>query len=296
MKTLSPPVLALAHPRPPWKQICDLHSLHSVSTFFLLRSTRSPSMAISSVLSVVSASHFPFSSPYHHLRRRAHPPISISTDPSHVDVLCLRDLLVSAGHSCHRFPVSAGEGLVEPADVGKLRTAIDHSFILVSVFCRARFLPSTATAVDDGSDETSVALGFENFFESNFWAPGPEHHLIGFGRAVSDIGLTASIHDVVVMPSLQKQGIGRKIVERIIRILTNKGIYDISALCSEKERFFFEACGFGKDPLDSTTMMYTRTPSTDQKDNFMVKTVGRMQLVVPHSLELYPSEKEHCGG
>ncbi|KAH0459473.1 hypothetical protein IEQ34_012287 [Dendrobium chrysotoxum] len=337
MKTLSPPVLDLAHPRPPWKQICDLHSLQSVSTFILLRSTRSPSMAISSLLSFVSASHLPFSSPYHHLRRRAHPPISISTDPSHVDVLCLRDLLASAGHSCHRFPASVGEGLVEPADVGKLRTAIDHSFILVSVFCRARFLPSTATAVDDGPDETSVALGFENFFESNFWAPGPDHHLIGFGRAVSDRGLTASIHDVVVMPSLQKQGIGRKIVERIIssserrvghatagdkpveedddvklscllcprwhvlqwtkqRILTNKGIYDISALCSEKERFFFEACGFGNDPLDSTTMMYTRTPSSDQKDNFMVKTVGRMQLVVPHPLELYPSEKEHCGG
>ncbi|RZS14797.1 hypothetical protein BHM03_00046539 [Ensete ventricosum] len=40
-----------------------------------------------------------------------------------------------------------------------------------------------------------------------------------------------------VIPSLQGQGIGRKIVERITRIITGRGIYDISALCSENERF-----------------------------------------------------------
>ncbi|XP_020589884.1 uncharacterized protein LOC110031154 isoform X3 [Phalaenopsis equestris] len=193
-------------------------------------------MAVSSLLSFVSAFHLPFSSPIHHLRRRAHPPISISTSPSHVDVLRLRDLFASAGHSCHRFPASVGEGPVELADLGKLQRAIYHSFILVSVFCRAMFLPSTGAAIEERSDETSAALGFEHFFERSFWAPGPDHHLIGFGRAVSDGGLTASIHDVVVIPSLQKRGIGQKIVEKIIRILTNKGIYDISALCSEKER------------------------------------------------------------
>lgn len=130
-----------------------------------------------------------------------------------------------------------------------------------------------------------MAIGFQDFFESNFRAPGPDHHLIGFGRAVSDRGLTASIHDVVILPSLQKRGIGRKIVERIIRILTNKGIYDISALCSEKERIFFEACGFGKDPLDSTTMMYTRTTSIGQEGKFVLRTAGLLQLVVPPFLE-----------
>lgn len=161
-------------------------------------------MAISSLLSIVSASHFPFSSPNHHLRRRSHPPISISTSPADVDVLRLRELLVSAGHSCHRFPDSASEGPAEPTDVGKLQIAIYHSFIVVSAFCRSRFLPSSGAVVEERlrQDETSVALGFEHFFGSSFMAPGPDHHLIGFGRAVSDGGLTASIHDVVVCLTL----------------------------------------------------------------------------------------------
>jgi hypothetical protein len=41
------------------------------------------------------------------------------------------------------------------------------------------------------------------------------------------------------------------------RVLHNRGIFDISALCTEKERPFFEACGFGDDAMGSTTMMYT---------------------------------------
>lgn len=86
----------------------------------------------------------------------------------------------------------------------------------------------------------------------------PENaELVGFGRAVSDLGLTASIYDVMVIPPLQRMGIGRMIVQRIIRMLTNRGIYDISALCSDKDRLFFKACGFGDDILGSTTMMFT---------------------------------------
>lgn len=85
-----------------------------------------------------------------------------------------------------------------------------------------------------------------------------EQRLVGFGRAVSDVGLTASVHDVVVHPSLQRRGIGRKILEKITRVLHSRGIYDISALCTGKERPFFEACGFDDDAMGSTTMMYTR--------------------------------------
>lgn len=66
-------------------------------------------------------------------------------------------------------------------------------------------------------------------------APG-NGDLVGFGRAVSDLGLTASIYDVMVIPSLRRMGIGRMIVQRLIRRLYNKGIYDISALCSEEEQ------------------------------------------------------------
>lgn len=104
--------------------------------------------------------------------------------------------------------------------------------------------------------------------------------LVGFGRAVSDGGLTASIYDVVVIPSLQGMGIGKMIVKRIISVLTSRGIYDIAALCSHEERLFFEACGFGEDSLGATTMMYARTASSCEA-NHMVKHVGRKLLVAP---------------
>jgi len=64
--------------------------------------------------------------------------------------------------------------------------------------------------------------------------------------------------DFQVHPSLQRRGIGQKIVDKITRVLHSRGIYDISALCTEKERSFFEACGFGDDIMGSTTMLYTR--------------------------------------
>lgn len=65
--------------------------------------------------------------------------------------------------------------------------------------------------------------------------------LVGFGRAVSDYGLTAAIYDVMVLPPLQGMGIGQKIVKRILRVLTSRGIYDISTLCSGEERIVDEA-------------------------------------------------------
>ncbi|KAG0463693.1 hypothetical protein HPP92_019762 [Vanilla planifolia] len=196
-------------------------------------------MLLCSCPPVLSASLPPFSSPNKHNSRRKLPPILISTNPVHLDLLRLRDLLMFAGHSCHRFPVLDGEGRVEPIDPVKLRKAVCNSFIVVSVFCRSRFLPSAAAAADVSGKVCTgevTDFGLVEFLEKAARTPSPDHHLVGFGRAVSDGGLTASIHDVVVMPSLQRRGIGRKIVERIIRVLTNKGIYDISVLCSKKER------------------------------------------------------------
>lgn len=112
--------------------------------------------------------------------------------------------------------------------------------------------------------------------------------LIGFGRAVSDFGLTASIYDVMVIPSLRRMGIGKMIVRKVVRMLTNRDIYDIAALCSEDERLFFKACGFGGDILDSTTMMYTRTvSSTIQESEQTVTPAGRKLLLVPPLIDRF---------
>ncbi|KAF3327330.1 acetyltransferase NSI [Carex littledalei] len=199
------------------------------------------------------------------------PPLSISTSRSSVDPVQVQHLFASCGHSCHRFPRTGPDGRTELVDLRKLRVALAHSFVVVSVFCKARFLEGGQERQDSGP----LGYGLGDLFGDS------DQSLVGFGRAVSDCGLTASIHDVVVIPSLRRRGIGRKIVDRIIRILVSRQIYDISALCTEKERLFFEACEFGDDSLGSTTMMYTRSPGpTSDNDDVMI-TAGRMQLLVP---------------
>ncbi|BAT78975.1 hypothetical protein VIGAN_02174800 [Vigna angularis var. angularis] len=184
-------------------------------------------------------------------------PIYISTDPRHVDPLRLRDLFTDCNYSTQRFPTRPGP---DPVDIHKLRIALSHSAVVVSVFCNLRHVNGVVPYQDNLSSSLMA----------DFFTPvSPSRdQLVGFGRAVSDYGLTASIYDVVVMPSLQRMGIGRMIVKKIARVLANRDIYDIAALCSENERLFFKACGFGDDILNSTTMMYRRTvPLITQEGN-----------------------------
>ncbi|KAL3732504.1 hypothetical protein ACJRO7_029207 [Eucalyptus globulus] len=204
-------------------------------------------------------------------------PIYISTRPGHVDPGALRDLYASCNLSCGRFP-DVGPGRRVPEEEGgggipldKLRVALAHSAVVVSVFCRDEDLSPDA--------EQSAVVGIGGLVSKVLPRVDPsDGRLVGFGRAVSDLGLTASIYDVMVFPSLRGMGIGRMIVKRIVRILTSRDIYDIAALCSENERPLFEACGFGDDILGSTTMMYTRTASNGHG---VVKCAGPNLLLVP---------------
>ncbi|KAF7816583.1 acetyltransferase NSI [Senna tora] len=214
-------------------------------------------------------------------------PIYISTDPRHIDPHELQQLYADCNHSCYRFPNYVdSHGRVEPVDIHKLRVALSHSAVLVSVFCKPH---NINVEEDDGgrnfafaADSSSSILGMTDFLQSVTPVSPVDGQLVGFGRAVSDCGLTASIYDVMVIPSLRRIGIGQLIVKKIVRMLTNRDIYDISALCAENERLFFKACGFGGDILSSTTMMYTRaSSSTTQEGEYNVRRAGRKLLLVP---------------
>ncbi|CAN7109283.1 uncharacterized N-acetyltransferase ycf52 [Brassica rapa] len=184
-------------------------------------------------------------------------PIFISTLKKDVNLEELRHLYSRCDHSCNRLAKN-GNGIV---DMKKLRTAISHSDVVVSVFCK----PHHTVLVEDdeqeslsskqNKDESSLGDMFQDVLPL---APS-NGQLVGFGRAYSDYGLTASIHDLMVLPSLQRMGIGKLIVNRITRLLTSRDIYDIAALCFEHERPFFKACGFADDRMGSTTMMFTKS-------------------------------------
>lgn len=206
------------------------------------------------------------------------PPIFISTNPNDVNPIHLKDLYSVCNHSCYRFPKLNSEGRVEPVDIDKLRKALRHSYVVVSVFTRPEFVPDLAPSGVSGSGVAGI--GGDWIGKVMPVTPG-NGELVGFGRAVSDSGLTAAIYDVMVIPSLRRRGIGRKIVQRILRILVNRDIYDIAALCSDQQKPFFRACGFGDDVLASTTMMYTRSAPTNSEGEQMVKCAGRKLLLVP---------------
>jgi GNAT superfamily N-acetyltransferase len=65
--------------------------------------------------------------------------------------------------------------------------------------------------------------------------------LIGFGRSISDGAYQAAIYDVMVVPEYQNQGIGRLIMERIIRRISNCNIILYANLGREE---FYEKQGF----------------------------------------------------
>ncbi|GFP89394.1 uncharacterized n-acetyltransferase ycf52 [Phtheirospermum japonicum] len=204
------------------------------------------------------------------------PPIAISTNPAHVNPNHLKELYAVCNRSGHRFPTVDSAGRVDPVDEIKLRTALSHSSIVISAFTKPEF--PTAR-----SSNSAHFIGIGGDWIRKVAPVTPENgRLIGFGRAVSDLGLTASIYDVMVHPDLQGRGIGRMIVKRIVRMLTNRDIYDIAALCATNERLFFRSCGFGDDIMGSTTMMYTRSASSYSKDEQIV-SAGRKLLLVPHS-------------
>ncbi|TVU16906.1 hypothetical protein EJB05_32909, partial [Eragrostis curvula] len=118
-------------------------------------------------------------------RSRAPPPISVSMDPALVDPAHLQALMLACSHSC-ALRLSPAPVPAEPVDINKLRTALAHSFVVVSIFCNARLLD------DAGDGQRFLGLGLDLALGQR-----GERRLVGFGRAVSDVGLTASVHDVV---------------------------------------------------------------------------------------------------
>lgn len=133
-------------------------------------------------------------------------PIYISTNPSHINPQELTELYSSCNHSCHRFPKVNHMGeVVEPVDTKKLLIALSHSSLLVSVFCNSQDL-----VVDDNSnrnddepneEKTTPLVDLGDLLQRVMPMPvvSPSNgQLVGFGRAVSDLGLTASIYDVMV--------------------------------------------------------------------------------------------------
>ncbi|XVE84305.1 hypothetical protein DITRI_Ditri17bG0002400 [Diplodiscus trichospermus] len=82
--------------------------------------------------------------------------------------------------------------------------------------------------------------------------PGSEENeqkkLIGMARATSDYAFNATIWDVVVDPSYQGQGLGKAMVEKLIRTLLQRDIGNISLFADSQVVEFYQNLGFEPDP------------------------------------------------
>ncbi|XP_076926329.1 histone acetyltransferase TAP1-like [Bidens hawaiensis] len=78
--------------------------------------------------------------------------------------------------------------------------------------------------------------------------PNNEKKLIGMARATSDHAFNATIWDVLVDPSYQGQGLGKALIEKLIRALLQRDIGNISLFADSKVVEFYRNLGFEADP------------------------------------------------
>eukprot|EP01026_Neomeris_dumetosa_P044669 TRINITY_DN3781_c0_g1_i3.p4 TRINITY_DN3781_c0_g1~~TRINITY_DN3781_c0_g1_i3.p4 ORF type:complete len:315 (+),score=32.77 TRINITY_DN3781_c0_g1_i3:1072-2016(+) len=72
--------------------------------------------------------------------------------------------------------------------------------------------------------------------------------LIGLARATSDHAFNATIWDVVVDPEFQGQGLGKALVEHMVRSLLARDIGNITLFADAKVVDFYKQLGFAADP------------------------------------------------
>ncbi len=68
--------------------------------------------------------------------------------------------------------------------------------------------------------------------------------MIGMGRALSDRSSDAYIQDIVVLKSYQCRGLGKKIVQKLIRGLKEMGVDWIGLIAEPGTNLFYENLGF----------------------------------------------------
>lgn len=102
-------------------------------------------------------------------------------------------------------------------------------------------------------DPTRLAAALQNTHRS-VWVRAArksrlarEGQLLAFGRATSDGALSATIWDVAVLPSWQRGGIGRGLVERLTRSIVEEGIPVVTLYAEPGVVGLYEKLGFEVD-------------------------------------------------
>ena len=95
-----------------------------------------------------------------------------------------------------------------------------------------------------------VKVAIENSFTiiSLSYHENNKNRLIAFARATSDNTFNATIWDVVVHPEFQKQGLGKILINEIIKQLRYSDINTITLFADPQVLKFYKNLGFISDP------------------------------------------------
>ena len=96
----------------------------------------------------------------------------------------------------------------------------------------------------------NIIAAFKNSYYVTAYHSGK---IIGFARAISDYFYYTNIHDVVVIPSYQRKGIARKMIDMILKKF--KGNYFFLTY-TEGNKLFYQRCGF----IDNHSSMWIPKP------------------------------------
>ncbi|KAK0585505.1 hypothetical protein LWI29_029571 [Acer saccharum] len=112
-------------------------------------------------------------------------------------------------------------------------------------------------------------------------APGSEgideKKLIGMARATSDHAFNATIWDVLVDPSYQGQGLGKALVEKIVRALLQRDIGNITLFADSQVVEFYRNLGFQPDPEGIKGMFwYPRDVMWNNISGSIPKEIGNL--------------------
>ena len=78
--------------------------------------------------------------------------------------------------------------------------------------------------------------------------------LVGFGRVISDGILHALIVDLIMLPSYQRRGIGRDILNMLVDRCRSNRIPNVQLFCARGKADFYRRCGFVERPADAPGM------------------------------------------
>ena len=88
-----------------------------------------------------------------------------------------------------------------------------------------------------------------SFMVVSMWEiKGTRRRLVGFSRATSDHAFNATIWDVVVHPDFQGRGLGKALMQQLIKRLRGEDISNVTLFADPHVVDFYKQLGFMADP------------------------------------------------